>query len=227
MAPKKKLQLPPPPPTDEEEYWDSQAEEVLDEEEEDMMEDWESLDEASEAEEVSDETPSPSVAFPSPAPQKLATVPSIATTSAPQAPPALPVRRPNRRWDTTGTRAAPTAPAAAATTSAATQKQRRPDSKTLTKPKKSTAAAAAGGGALRLAPNEPVSTRELRNRIFPTLYAIFQQSRGQEQELKIKNRSLRSLTRSCLYHKSEDQLRRTLEDAEALFSKYCALTLKD
>nr|WOZ24316.1 33K protein [Human adenovirus 89] len=227
MAPKKKLQLPPPPPTDEEEYWDSQAEEVLDEEEE-TMEDWDSLDEeASEAEEVSDETPSPSVAFPSPAPQKLATVPSIATTSAPQAPPALPVRRPNRRWDTTGTRAAPTAPAAAAATTAATQKQRRPDSKTLTKPKKSTAAAAAGGGALRLAPNEPVSTRELRNRIFPTLYAIFQQSRGQEQELKIKNRSLRSLTRSCLYHKSEDQLRRTLEDAEALFSKYCALTLKD
>ncbi|AZR66689.1 33K [Human mastadenovirus C] len=229
MAPKKKLQLPPPPPTDEEEYWDSQAEEVLDEEEEEMMEDWDSLDEASEAEEVSDETPSPSVAFPSPAPQKLATVPSIATTSAPQAPPALPVRRPNRRWDTTGTRAAPTAPAAAAAaaTAAVTQKQRRPDSKTLTKPKKSTAAAAAGGGALRLAPNEPVSTRELRNRIFPTLYAIFQQSRGQEQELKIKNRSLRSLTRSCLYHKSEDQLRRTLEDAEALFSKYCALTLKD
>nr|WRT27507.1 protein 33K [Human adenovirus C108] len=227
MAPKKKLQLPPPPPTDEEEYWDSQAEEVLDEEEE-TMEDWDSLDEeASEAEEVSDETPSPSVAFPSPAPQKLATVPSIATTSAPQAPPALPVRRPNRRWDTTGTRAAPTAPAAAAATAAATQKQRQPDSKTLTKPKKSTAAAAAGGGALRLAPNEPVSTRELRNRIFPTLYAIFQQSRGQEQELKIKNRSLRSLTRSCLYHKSEDQLRRTLEDAEALFSKYCALTLKD
>ncbi|QJS95356.1 L4 33 kDa protein [Human mastadenovirus C] len=227
MAPKKKLQLPPPPPTDEEEYWDSQAEEVLDEEEE-TMEDWDSLDEeASEAEEVSDETPSPSVAFHSPAPQKSATVPSIATTSAPQAPPALPVRRPNRRWDTTGTRAAPTAPAAAAATAAATQKQRRPDSKTLTKPKKSTAAAAAGGGALRLAPNEPVSTRELRNRIFPTLYAIFQQSRGQEQELKIKNRSLRSLTRSCLYHKSEDQLRRTLEDAEALFSKYCALTLKD
>ncbi|WOZ24172.1 protein 33K [Human adenovirus 2] len=227
MAPKKKLQLPPPPPTDEEEYWDSQAEEVLDEEEE-TMEDWDSLDEeASEAEEVSDETPSPSVAFHSPAPQKSATVPSIATTSAPQVPPALPVRRPNRRWDTTGTRAAPTAPAAAAATAAATQKQRRPDSKTLTKPKKSTAAAAAGGGALRLAPNEPVSTRELRNRIFPTLYAIFQQSRGQEQELKIKNRSLRSLTRSCLYHKSEDQLRRTLEDAEALFSKYCALTLKD
>ncbi|QGY64376.1 encapsidation protein 22K [Human mastadenovirus C] len=92
MAPKKKLQLP-PPPTDEEEYWDSQAEEVLDEEEEDMMEDWESLDEeASEAEEVSDETPSPSVAFPSPAPQKSATGPSMATTSAPQDLPALPHR---------------------------------------------------------------------------------------------------------------------------------------
>lgn len=72
-----------------------------------------------------------------------------------------------------------------------------------------------------------MTTRELRNRIFPTLYAIFQQSRGQQQELKVKNRSLRSLTRSCLYHKNEDQLQRTLEDAEALFHKYCALTLKD
>ncbi|AIE89133.1 L4 33K 14.6 kDa protein [Human adenovirus 55] len=38
---------------------------------------------------------------------------------------------------------------------------------------------------------------------------------------------MRSLTRSCLYHKSEDQLQRTLEDAEALFNKYCALTLKE
>lgn len=74
---------------------------------------------------------------------------------------------------------------------------------------------------------ESPETRELRKRIFPTLYAIFQQSRGQEHELKIKNRSLRSLTRSCLYLKSEDQLQRTLEDAEALFNKYCALSLKD
>ncbi|AGT75477.1 splicing factor [Human mastadenovirus D] len=85
----------------------------------------------------------------------------------------------------------------------------------------------AGRGGLRIAADEPFTTRELRNRIFPTLYAIFQQSRGQQQELKVKNRSLRSLTRSCLYHKNEDQLQRTLEDAEALFHKYCALTLKD
>lgn len=70
-----------------------------------------------------------------------------------------------------------------------------------------------------------MATRELRNRIFPTLYAIFQQSRGQNQELKIKNRTLRSLTRSCLYHKSEDQLQRTLEDAEALFHKYCSSSI--
>ncbi|AAT97551.1 L4 33 kDa protein [Human adenovirus 7] len=91
--------------------------------------------------------------------------------------------------------------------------------------RKSTTSAAGGG--LRITANEPAQTRELRNRIFPTLYAIFQQSRGQEQELKVKNRSLRSLTRSCLYHKSEDQLQRTLEDAEALFNKYCALTLKE
>ncbi|ALE30298.1 33K [Simian adenovirus 8] len=64
-------------------------------------------------------------------------------------------------------------------------------------------------------------------RIFPTLYAIFQQSRGQRHELKIKNRTLRSLTRSCLYHRREDQLQRTLEDAEALFNKYCSATLQD
>ncbi|AP_000063.1 33K [Canine adenovirus 1] len=64
-------------------------------------------------------------------------------------------------------------------------------------------------------------TRQLRNRIFPTLYAIFQQSRGCPTALKIKNRSLRSLLRSCLYHKSEEQLLRTRNDAEALLNKYC------
>ncbi|WIV79575.1 33K [Canine mastadenovirus A] len=64
-------------------------------------------------------------------------------------------------------------------------------------------------------------TRQLRNRIFPTLYAIFQQSRGSPTALKIKNRSLRSLLRSCLYHKSEEQLLRTRNDAEALLNKYC------
>lgn len=66
------------------------------------------------------------------------------------------------------------------------------------------------------------SPQELRNKIFPTLYAIFQQSRGYNKELKIKNRTLRSLTRSCLYHKREEQLQQTLVDAEALFDKYCS-----
>lgn len=69
--------------------------------------------------------------------------------------------------------------------------------------------------------DDPPAARELRNKIFPTLYAIFQQSRGSPSALKIKNRSLRSLLKSCLYHKAEDQLRRTLEDAEALLQKYC------
>lgn len=73
-------------------------------------------------------------------------------------------------------------------------------------------------------PSEPATTKALREKIFPTLYAVFQQSRGQERDLKVKNRSLRSLTRSCLYHKSEAQLERTLEDSEALFSKYCLLS---
>lgn len=77
------------------------------------------------------------------------------------------------------------------------------------------------------APRDTPQTQELRTRIFPTLYAIFQQSRGQRHELKIKNRTLRSLTRSCLYHRREDQLQRTLEDAEALFNKYCSATLQD
>lgn len=61
----------------------------------------------------------------------------------------------------------------------------------------------------------------LRNQIFPTLYAIYQQTRGQKKEFKIKNRTLWSLTRSCLYHKQESQLLRTLEDSEALFEKCC------
>ncbi|AXI68664.1 33K [Polar bear adenovirus 1] len=69
---------------------------------------------------------------------------------------------------------------------------------------------------------ENLNTQKLREQIFPTLYAIFQQTRGKKTALKIKNRSLRSLTRSCLYHNTEDQLHRTLEDAEALFEKYCA-----
>ncbi|AEL78846.1 33K protein [Human adenovirus 62] len=123
---------------------------------------------------------------------------------------------------------APAAPAVTDTTSAPAKPPRRWDRvKGDAKKKSEVRGVAGGGGGLRIAANEPSTTRELRNRIFPTLYAIFQQSRGQQQELKVKNRSLRSLTRSCLYHKNEDQLQRTLEDAEALFHKYCALTLKD
>ncbi|ARQ79760.1 33K [Bat mastadenovirus WIV17] len=67
-------------------------------------------------------------------------------------------------------------------------------------------------------------TQQLRESIFPTLYAIFQQSRGKTTCLKVKNRSLRSLTRSCLYHKKEQQLRRTQQDAELLLQKYCTRT---
>ncbi|AGT77877.1 splicing factor [Human mastadenovirus D] len=119
---------------------------------------------------------------------------------------------------------APAAPAVTDTTSAAPAKPPRRWDRVKGDGKHERQVA---GGGLRIAANEPSTTRELRNRIFPTLYAIFQQSRGQQQELKVKNRSLRSLTRSCLYHKNEDQLQRTLEDAEALFHKYCALTLKD
>lgn len=69
---------------------------------------------------------------------------------------------------------------------------------------------------------DPEETRISRNKIFPTLYAIFQQARGYPETLKIKNRSLRSLVKSCLYHKTETQLKRTSEDAEALLQKYCA-----
>ncbi|AGT77962.1 splicing factor [Human mastadenovirus D] len=122
---------------------------------------------------------------------------------------------------------APAAPPVTDTTSAPVKPPRRWDRVKGDAKKKQVRGVAGGGGGLRIAANEPLTTRELRNRIFPTLYAIFQQSRGQQQELKVKNRSLRSLTRSCLYHKNEDQLQRTLEDAEALFHKYCALTLKD
>ncbi|AGT76328.1 splicing factor [Human mastadenovirus D] len=122
---------------------------------------------------------------------------------------------------------APAAPPVTDTTSAAPAKPPRRWDRVKGDAKKKSEVRGVAGGGLRIAANEPLTTRELRNRIFPTLYAIFQQSRGQQQELKVKNRSLRSLTRSCLYHKNEDQLQRTLEDAEALFHKYCALTLKD
>ncbi|SMG83453.1 p33K [Bottlenose dolphin adenovirus 1] len=70
--------------------------------------------------------------------------------------------------------------------------------------------------------SESACTEALRAQIFPILYAIFQQSRGRKEKYKIKNRTLRSLTKSCLYHNSEAQLRRTLNDADALLQKYCA-----
>ncbi|AAS66929.1 L4 33 kDa protein [Human mastadenovirus E] len=208
----KKLKVELPPVEDLEEDWESsQAEE-------EEMEDWDStqaedslqdsLEDEEEAEEVEEVA---AAARPSSSAEKAS---STDTISAPGRGPA----RPHSRWDETGRFPNPTTQTAP-TTSKKRQKKTKPAAR------KSTAAAAAGG--LRIAANEPAQTRELRNRIFPTLYAIFQQSRGQEQELKVKNRSLRSLTRSCLYHKSEDQLQRTLEDAEALFNKYCALTLKE
>ncbi|AQQ73638.1 33K [Harbour porpoise adenovirus 1] len=68
---------------------------------------------------------------------------------------------------------------------------------------------------------EAPATEALRSQIFPILYAVFQKSRGRRQKYKIRNRSLRSLTKSCLYHNSEAQLQRTLEDADALLNKYC------
>lgn len=74
--------------------------------------------------------------------------------------------------------------------------------------------------AITTAEDSPAA-QKLRNQIFPTLYAIFQQTRGSSETLKIKNRSLRSLLKSCLYHKAESQLQRTLEDADTLLHKYC------
>ncbi|AEW43625.1 33K [Chimpanzee adenovirus Y25] len=214
----KKLKVELPPVEDLEEDWEnsSQAEEMEEDwdstqAEEDSLQD--SLEE--DEEEAEEEVEEAAAARPSSSAGEKAS--STDTISAPGRGPA----RPHSRWDETGRFPNPTTQ-----TAPTTSKKRQQQQKKTRKPaRKSTAAAAAGG--LRIAANEPAQTRELRNRIFPTLYAIFQQSRGQEQELKVKNRSLRSLTRSCLYHKSEDQLQRTLEDAEALFNKYCALTLKE
>ncbi|AMB43161.1 33K [Bat mastadenovirus WIV12] len=76
---------------------------------------------------------------------------------------------------------------------------------------------------LKAANASTAAAEKLRNSIFPTIYAIFQQSRGQDKQLKIKNRTLRSLTRSCFYHKNEAQLLRTRRDAELLLQKYCTV----
>ncbi|ALE30439.1 33K [Simian adenovirus 19] len=122
---------------------------------------------------------------------------SLSRLSKPNVPTPEGSHKASRRWDTTGS------------------------------PKKSKASSRKSSVAAFSTAKDSPAARELRNRIFPTLYAIFQQSRGQQQELKIKNRTLRSLTRSCLYHRREDQLQRTLDDAEALFNKYCSVSLKD
>lgn len=69
-------------------------------------------------------------------------------------------------------------------------------------------------------PDDADSTRRLRLAIFPTLYAVFQRTQGATgPHLKIKNRTLRSLLKSCLYAKCDLQLTRTKSDAEALLEK--------
>ncbi|AFQ34472.1 splicing factor [Human mastadenovirus B] len=219
----KKLKVQPPPPEDMEEDWDSQAEEAEEDSLEDSLEEDSLEEENEEAEEVEEVT----------AGKQLSPAAETSNSAIISAPSRGTRRRPSSRWDETGRFPNPTTASKTAPTIASKSRQSRQkktaaatsNRKPAAAVKKYTTSAATGG--LKITANEPAQTRELRNRIFPTLYAIFQQSRGQEHELKIKNRSLRSLTRSCLYHKSEDQLQRTLEDAEALFNKYCALTLKE
>ncbi|AFD10574.1 33K [Simian adenovirus 18] len=201
-----------------EESWDSQAEEVSDEEED--MESWDSLDEEEEAEELEDEPleeeePS-SAAAPSASKEAARSRPAPKQQKQQQPPPSPPTPPPgslkaSRRWDAVSIAGSPKAPVAP------TRQKARP-------PRKTSRQTVSSAIATR---QDSAATQELRKRIFPTLYAIFQQSRGQQLELKVKNRSLRSLTRSCLYHRREDQLQRTLEDAEALFNKYCSVSLKD
>lgn len=70
------------------------------------------------------------------------------------------------------------------------------------------------------------SLSQLREQIFPTIYAAFQQCRGGNGGLcsnavKVRNRTLRSLTRSCLYHRKLEQLERTQRDAEELLERLC------
>ncbi|AAS10373.1 33 kDa [simian adenovirus 22] len=214
----KKLKVELPPPEDLEEDWESsQAEE-------EEMEDWDStqaeedsLQDSLEDEVEEEAEEEAAAARPSSSAEKASSTDTISAPGRGRG------DRAHSRWDETGRFPNPTTQTAPTTVSKKRQKPSSSRKPAAAAARKSTAAA----GGLRIAANEPAQTRELRNRIFPTLYAIFQQSRGQEQELKVKNRSLRSLTRSCLYHKSEDQLQRTLEDAEALFNKYCALTLKE
>ncbi|ACJ14521.1 33k [Murine adenovirus 3] len=73
-------------------------------------------------------------------------------------------------------------------------------------------------------PAQPDPLQPVRDEIFVTIYATFQRARALDLDtysLKIRNRTLRSLTRSCLYHQQESQLQRTKRDAEALLAKHC------
>ncbi|QFX65720.1 p33K [Mastadenovirus porcusquartum] len=71
-------------------------------------------------------------------------------------------------------------------------------------------------------PRPDPAIKALQNQIFPTLYTVFQQIQAQGgKQYTVRNRTFRSLVKSCLYHQSETQLRRTLEDADKLFQKYC------
>ncbi|AZI15578.1 protein 33K [Human adenovirus 41] len=191
---------------EEEESWDdSQAEEVSDEEE---MESWESLDEELEDKPPKDEEEEiiASAAAPSSKEPARSQPPTGKVGPSPPRPGLL---KASRRWDTVSIAGSPPAPVAPTKRSEKTTRPRKEKT-----------------SAIATRQDTPVA-QELRKRIFPTLYAIFQQSRGQQLELKVKNRSLRSLTRSCLYHRREDQLQRTLEDAEALFNKYYSVSFKD
>ncbi|WOR02042.1 protein 33K [Human adenovirus 12] len=182
------------------EIWEEESWESQAEDEVEDLEEWEEEEADSLDEDPEEEEGSKDGA--------TAAKPSLSTKPSPMKPAVSKSQKASRRWDTIETSAANLAPLKSST-------RNRPA--TAKRPTR------IGNSSNKESPE----ARELRKRIFPTLYAIFQQSRGQEHELKIKNRSLRSLTRSCLYLKSEDQLQRTLQDAEALFNKYCSLSLKE
>lgn len=124
----------------------------------------------------------------------------IATTGSPCGPPPPPPRTP------APARRRPAAGRGAAAAAAPRARARRP------------AAAAAA--------TDSSSLSQLREQIFPTIYAAFQQCRGGNGGLcsnavKVRNRTLRSLTRSCLYHRKLEQLERTQRDAEELLERLC------
>ncbi|AEK98460.1 33K [Titi monkey adenovirus ECC-2011] len=213
MAPRKPApakKQPPPPPVhpiwedDEEEYTEDEEDLLTDEEDMEGLEDIEEEDEEEDLDEDPQEEPREQAVADS---QHL----------APRAPQAAPA--PSAAAAPSKSRTAATGPKSPRQPASSRKGKTSSSNSSRSKiPLRKTPATGSSSG-------EQGSTRALREKIFPTLYAIFQQGRGHSLDLKIKNRSLRSLTRSCLYHKSEDQLQRTLEDAEALFNKYCASTL--